>query len=151
MENEYYVYAHLTPNDKKIFYIGVGKKHRVIEGGRLRNKEWQKVVYNNKGFLFVFLNENITKKDALMYEQKYIREIGLENLTNVVGEDGNSTAFKKGKTPWNKGLKMCQYYATKKVSYNGRIYNSVEECIKELKIGKTTFYRWVNKNKIIYV
>jgi hypothetical protein len=151
MENEYYVYAHITPIDKKIFYIGIGKNHRVIEGGRLRNKEWQKVVYMNKGFLFIFLHENITKEKALLYEQKYIREIGLHNLTNVVGEDGNSTAFKKGQTPWNKGLKMCQFYATKKVAYNGMVFNSIDECIKDLKIGKTTFYRWIKKNKIQYV
>lgn len=151
MENNYYVYAHLIPKNKKIFYIGIGKNDRVIDAGSKRNKDWKKVVYENKGFLFIFLHENLTKEISLEYERKYIREIGLENLTNIVGEEGNSTAFKKGLIPWNKGLKNCQDITTKKVEHLGIIYNSVYECINELNIGKTTFYRWVKKNKIKYV
>lgn len=151
MEKKYYVYAHVTPIEKKFFYIGIGKNDRVIDAGSKRNKAWKKVVYKNKGFLFRFLHENLSKEQSLILERKYIKEIGLKNLTNIVGEEGNSTAFKKGLTPWNKGLKMCQFYATKKVSYNGMVFNSVDECIKNLKIGKTTFYRWIKKNKIQYV
>ena len=151
MENNYYVYAHLIPSNKKIFYIGIGKNDRIIDGGSKRNHHWKRVVYENKGFLFIYLNENLTKEKSLEYERKYIREIGLENLTNVVGEEGNSTAFKKGLIPWNKGLKNCQVFATKKVKYNDTIFNSVNECIEKLNIGKTTFYRWIKKNKISYV
>ena len=151
MEKNYYVYVHLTPLNNKIFYVGIGKNHRVIDGGRFRNKKWKKEVYKNGGYLFKFLHENITKPEALDLERKYILEIGIENLTNIVGENGNSTAFKKGQIPWNKGLKDCQYYAVKKVKYKNTIYESVDNCIKQLNIGKTTFYRWVKKNKIIYV
>jgi hypothetical protein len=151
MEKKYYVYAHLIPSNKKIFYIGIGKNDRIIDGGSKRNKAWKKVVYENKGYLFIYLNTDLLKEDALKYERNYIKEIGLENLTNIVGEDGNSTAFKKGQTPWNKGLKDCQIFATKKVKYNDIIFNSVNECIEKLNIGKTTFYRWIKKNKIIYV
>lgn len=151
MENKYYVYAHLTPVENKIFYIGVGKNDRVIDGGSKRNKSWKKVVYQNKGFVFNYLNQGLTKDEALSLERKYIKEIGLENLTNIVGEEGNSTAFKKGLTPWNKGLKNCQEIHTKKVKYLDVTYDSVNECIEKLKIGRTTFYRWVEKNKIKYV
>lgn len=151
MEKNYYVYAHLTPIENKIFYIGIGKNDRVIDGGSKRNIFWKKVVYNNKGFVFKFLDQNLTKEECLILEKKYIKDIGLDNLTNVVGEEGNSTAFKKGLTPWNKGLVNCQDYYVKKVEHNNITYNSVSDCIYSLKIGKTTFYRWVKKNKIKYV
>jgi len=104
MENIYYVYAHINPITKKVFYIGIGCKHRVIEGGRLRNRKWQEEVYNAGGFLFEFFHTNITKPEALKLERQYIIKYGIENLTNIVAEQGNSTAFKKGQTPWNKGL-----------------------------------------------
>jgi hypothetical protein len=148
MENEYYVYAHINPITKKIFYIGIGSKHRVIEGGRLRNKKWQAEVYAAGGFLFEFLHKNITKKEALKLEQHYILKYGLENLTNIVGESGNSTAFKKGQTPWNKGLIGAQSCSYKSVIYNGEKYDSVMDLIKHLKIGNTTFYRKLNSGKI---
>lgn len=151
MEKKYYVYAHLTPIENKIFYIGIGKNDRVIDAGARRNKSWKKVVYENNGFLFKFLHKNLTKEESLILERKYINEIGLENLTNIVGEEGNSTAFKKGLIPWNKGLSYPQDNHNKKVIHNNIQYNSVIECIKTLKIGKSTFYRWVEKNKIEYV
>lgn len=151
MEKKYYVYAHITPIENKVFYIGIGKNDRVIDAGSKRNKAWKKVVYENNGFLFKFLHENLTKEESLVLERKYIKEIGLENLTNIVGEEGNSTAFKKGLIPWNKGLKNCQEVFTKKVEHLGIVYDSVNECIEKLNIGKTTFYRWVKKNKIKYV
>jgi hypothetical protein len=152
-DNIYYVYAHINPINKSIFYIGIGSKHRVIEGGRLRNKKWQEQVYLAGGFLFEFLHKNISKKEALILEQQYILKYGLENLTNIVGENGNSTAFKKGGIPWNKGLKDSQSCAYKSVIYNGIKYDSVQLLVKFLGIGNTTFYRRIKKGtlKINYV
>jgi hypothetical protein len=153
IENIYYVYAHISPISKNIFYIGIGSNHRVIEGGRLRNKKWQEQVYKDGGFLFEFLHKNISKKEALILERKYILKYGLHNLTNIVGENGNSTAFKKGGIPWNKGLINAQACATKKVFYNNKQYDSVQDLINELNIGTTTFYRKLKKGilKIKYV
>ena len=147
-ESIYYVYAHISPINKKVFYIGIGSKHRVIEGGRLRNKKWQEQVYNDGGFLFEYLHKNISKKEALKLEQNYILKYGLENLTNIVGESGNSTAFKKGGTPWNKGKFNAQACATKKIIYNFKEYESVQDLIKYLKIGNTTFYRRIKKGTL---
>ena len=33
MENIYYVYAHYTPRDKIVFYIGVGKEQKLFLAG----------------------------------------------------------------------------------------------------------------------
>jgi hypothetical protein len=141
----------LNPITKKVFYIGIGKNDRVIDAGAKRNKAWKKEVYNAGGFLFEFLHIGIFKSEALELERFYIKKTGLINLTNIVGEEGNSTAFKKGLIPWNKGLIGLQSCVYKKVIINGITYDSVAECIKLLNIGKSTFYRWVKKNKVIYV
>ncbi len=151
MENKYYLYIHINPITKKIFYVGVGQKDRIIDGGSKRNKAWKNEVYNAGGFLIEFIKKGISKSEALLLEKKLIKEIGLENLTNIVGEDGNSTAFKKGQIPWNKGLTGVQSCAFKKVIAKGIQYNSVNECIKKLGIGHTTFYRWHKKGLVKYV
>lgn len=151
MKNNYYVYSHINPITNKCFYIGIGKEDRVIDAGSKRNKAWKKEVYEAGGFLFSMLISNISKEKALFYERSFIKQIGLDNLTNIVGEEGNSTAFKKGLTPWNKGLTGAQSCAFKSVIVSGIKYDSIKECVEKLNIGKTTFYRWVNKNKVIYV
>src|SRR6478736_2035873 len=104
----YYVYRHLHPDTEEIFYIGIGKGNRIFAGGEHRNKSWKKYVLKAQGFKFKFLHENISKREALDIERSLINEIGLENLCNIVGEEGNSTAFKKGLIPWNKGLTGAQ-------------------------------------------
>jgi hypothetical protein len=47
IERIHYVYAHVSPIDREIFYIGVGKNDRVIDGARFRNKKWKSKVYSN--------------------------------------------------------------------------------------------------------
>ena len=150
---EHYVYKHLNPKNKEVFYIGVGKGHRVVDGGRHRNKSWQEYVYNNGGFCFEIVKKNLFKEDALILERELIKDYGLENLTNIVGEQGNSSAFKKGQTPWNKGLKNAQAPSHKKVVVNGVKYDSVKLAKKALGISNTTFYRRLNKKQInvIYI
>jgi len=151
--NQYYVYKHINPKTLKVFYIGIGCKHRVIEGGRLRNKKWQREVYEAGGFLFEFVVKDVSKEEALREERRLINEYGLDNLANIVGEEGNSTAFKKGLTPWNKGLTGAQACVYKPLICEGIQYDSVDECIASLKIGRTTFYRRIKKGdlKIEYV
>ena len=63
-----------------------------------------------------------------------------------------TSCFNKGNEPWNKGKCSVQDFTfqLKPVTCNGITYNSVDEAIKELGIGKTTFYRWVKRNKITY-
>jgi hypothetical protein len=151
MENIYYVYCHINPKTNKIFYVGVGKGDRVLDGGSKRNKSWKKMVYESGGYLFEFLKTCISKQDALKIEREYIKKIGLENLTNIVGEDGNSTAFKKGQTPWNKGLKGAQSFYHKSVIVKDIRYETINEAIDKLGIGKTTFYRWVKRGLVKYV
>lgn len=144
----YYVYCHINPITDKIFYIGIGKGNRVFSGGEHRNKEWKKEVLKGQGFKFKFLYENISKKKALELERSLINEIGLANLTNVVGECGNSTAFKKGFTPWNKGLTGAQACVYKPLIYEGQRFESVVSLRVHLGMSHTTFYRRRRNGKL---
>ena len=149
--NEYYVYSHNRLSDGKCFYIGIGKNDRVFDGGSKRNEFWKHVVRSEEGFSFNILVNNIERQKALELEQSFISQIGIDNLSNIMGDgQGNSGSFKKGMATWNKGLKDCQPYAVKKVKHNGNIYESVNDAIEKLKIGKTTFYRWVKRGLISY-
>jgi len=149
--DEYYVYTHNKLCDGKCFYIGVGKNDRVFDGGSKRNRFWKEVVKGEQGFSYNILVNNITKKTALSIEQSFISQIGISDLTNIMGDgNGNSGSFIKGYTTWNKGLKNCQPYAVKKVRHNNIVFDSVNDAIKSLKIGKTTFYRWIKRGVLSY-
>jgi hypothetical protein len=37
---EHYVYTHLNPNTKEVFYVGIGKGNRAWNKGAGRNKFW---------------------------------------------------------------------------------------------------------------
>ena len=149
--SEYYVYSHNKLSDGKCFYIGIGKNDRVIDGGSKRNKFWKHIVMSENGFSFNILVNGIEKKKALELEQSFISQIGIDNLSNIMGDgNGNSGSFTKGMQTWNKGLKNCQPYAVKKVKYNDVVYQSVNEAIQILGIGKSTFYRKVKKGLISY-
>lgn len=146
--NNYYVYTHNNISTGKCFYVGIGKNDRVFDGGSKRNKKWKKYVWENNGFQFQIIVNGISKEKALEIERICIVNLGLENLCNIVGEEGNSTAFKKGLIPWNKGLTNAQAPSSKKVRYNGSEYNSVNDLVAYLQIGTTTFYRRLKKGTI---
>lgn len=133
---------------KEVFYVGIGKGDRVIDGGSKRNKSWKKYVYKNNGFIFDFVITGISKKEALEIERKLIIEFGIDNLTNIVGEDGNSTAFKKGQTPWNKGLLGAQSCKYTPIEINNIRYESVKDARETLGISQTHFYRLINQGKL---
>ncbi len=146
--NNYYVYTHNNIITGECFYVGIGKNDRVFDGGSKRNRKWRKYVWDNNGFQFQIIVNGISKEKALEIERSCIVSLGLENLCNIVGEEGNSTAFKKGLVPWNKGLKNAQAPSSKKVQFNGVLFDSVNALISHLEIGTTTFYRRLKKGVI---
>lgn len=146
--NNYYVYSHNNIETGKCFYIGIGKGDRVFDGGSKRNRDWRKYVWDNNGYKFQILVNGISKEKALYIERLCINKIGLENLCNIVGEGGNSTAFKKGQVAWNKGLKNAQAVSSKKVMYENKIFESVQDLRNYLKISQTTYYRRISKGTL---
>jgi hypothetical protein len=147
MDN-YYVYTHNNIKTGRCFYIGIGKNDRVFDGGSKRNKSWRQYVWDNNGYEFQIIVNGITKQKALEIERLCINKIGIENLCNIVGEQGNSTAFKKGQVAWNKGLKNAQAPSSKKVCYNNILFDSINELKTYLKISTTSLYRQLKKGKL---
>jgi hypothetical protein len=94
MEKKYYVYLHLNPNTKEIFYVGLGYNKRawVMEG---RNKIWHNY-FNKYGFPIVKIyKENLTRQEAALLEIELIKTYGRKTknegtLVNICdGGEGN--------------------------------------------------------------
>jgi hypothetical protein len=79
--NEYYVYTHLNPNTKEIFYVGIGKGNRAWNQWAGRNKFWENYV-NKYGFEVELISENLTRKQAEKIEINLIAELGRRQIDN---------------------------------------------------------------------
>jgi hypothetical protein len=79
--NEYYIYTHLNPNTKEIFYVGIGKGNRAWNQWAGRNKFWENYV-NKHGFEVELISENLTRKQAEKIEINLIAELGRRQIDN---------------------------------------------------------------------
>ncbi len=79
--NEYYVYVHLNPNTKEVFYVGIGKGNRAWNQWAGRNKFWENYV-NKHGFEVELISENLTRKQAEKIEINLIAELGRRQIDN---------------------------------------------------------------------
>lgn len=77
--NEYYVYVHLNPKTKEIFYVGIGKGNRAWNQWAGRNKFWENYV-NKHGFEVELISENLTRKQAEKIEISLIAELGRRQI-----------------------------------------------------------------------
>jgi hypothetical protein len=77
--NEYYVYTHLNPITKEVFYVGIGKGNRAWNQWSGRNKFWENYV-NKYGFEVELISENLTRKQAEKIEINLIAELGRRQI-----------------------------------------------------------------------
>lgn len=92
----YYVYGHFT-EDGKLYYIGKGTGNRAWStNSQRRNLHWYRV-YKKYGLVVKILEDNLTDSEARDREKKIIKEVGLENLTNILegGEGWSSNDIKE--------------------------------------------------------
>ena len=125
IETKYYVYEWYIEDTNEIFYVGKGTGNRVTSMKNRNSyfKNIRKKYKCNYRILKYFQNEN----DAYNYELKIgleLKEIGQAKACYVLGnskkfiddsvlEKMKKTAFKKERTPWNKGKKMSVEYKEK--------------------------------------
>jgi hypothetical protein len=76
---QYYVYTHLNPQSKEIFYVGIGKGNRAWNKGAGRNKFWENYV-NKYGFEVEIIAENITRNQAGKIEIELIAHLGRRQI-----------------------------------------------------------------------
>jgi hypothetical protein len=71
---KYYVYTHLNPKTKEVFYVGIGKDNRAWNKWAGRNKFWDNYV-NKYGFEVELIAENLTRNQAGKIEIELISEL----------------------------------------------------------------------------
>lgn len=87
-KNDFYVYAHIAKDTKKVFYVGKGRKRRAWIF-KQRNKFWKNIAAKH-GVEVVILKNCLTEKKAFYLEQRLIGRLGrrdagsgfLVNMTN---------------------------------------------------------------------
>ena len=135
----FYVYAHITEDTGKCFYIGKGCFYRSNTKSQ-RSKEWNNIVKKH-GFKPIILVNNISEKKALELEDSFINQIGIENLVNI--RAGFAGGYRWSKPKKDKGKsKPKNFKGSKKsiIQYNleGNFikkYKSLKEASKILNIN----------------
>lgn len=96
---QYYVYTHLNPQTKEVFYVGIGKGNRAYNKWAGRNKFWENYV-NKYGFEVELIAENLTRKQAGKIEIQLIAELGRRQIdeggtlvNRSVGGDGGNVGY----------------------------------------------------------
>ncbi len=96
---EYYVYVHLNPKTKEVFYVGIGKGNRAWNKWAGRNQFWENYV-NKYGFEVELIAENLTRNQAGKIETKLITKLGRRQIdeggtlvNRSTGGDGGSTGY----------------------------------------------------------
>jgi hypothetical protein len=76
---KYYVYTHLNPITKEIFYVGLGYGNRAYNKWAGRNKFWGNYV-EKYGFEVEIIVDNITRKQAEKIEIDLIANLGRRQI-----------------------------------------------------------------------
>jgi hypothetical protein len=114
MEQTYYVYQHLNPKTKEVFYVGMGCQGRANDFKRGRNQIWKNYVSKYGEPIVEKVKENLTKKQASMLEKSLILNYGRKHLN-----EGNLTNISEG---GEEGVKGRRYKMT--TSHKFKISNS---------------------------
>jgi hypothetical protein len=82
------VYIHMKPNNRDIFYVGIGNDIRRAYRNEGRNDHWTKV-YNKYGKVVDIIAQDISLDAAKEMEKHLIASIGLKSLCNkTLGGEG---------------------------------------------------------------
>lgn len=124
LSRKYYVYRHIRPDKKEVFYIGLGcyqKKGKYNRAGttKNRNRHWLNIVNLCNGIFEVqILCDNLTKEEAVSKECEFIKLYGrvdlhtgtLCNLTDGgEGVNGLSEESKRKIGNANRGVKSAMF------------------------------------------
>ena len=76
---KHYVYTHLNPITKDVFYVGIGKDNRAWNKGAGRNKFWGNYV-DKHGFDVEIMADGLTRKQAGKIEIELIAYLGRRQI-----------------------------------------------------------------------
>ena len=102
MIDSYYVYIHVNPETKEIFYVGKGKGNR-LTSLKSRNELWKDYVRELDGnFKTLKIKDGLTDSEALSLESQIIERIefhyedrltNIDQSDNMYARDGISISF----------------------------------------------------------
>lgn len=104
MINTYYIYFHLNPSTKEIFYVGLGLNRRAWDRSRGRSKHWINYVKKHGNPIVEIIHNNLTLEQAVDKEQYYIGlygRIGYENNGILVNKSQGGESGSRG-IKWSK-------------------------------------------------
>ncbi len=139
MSTKHYVYTHLNPTTKEIFYVGIGKDNRAWNRWAGRNKFWDN--YTNKyGFEVELIKENLTRNQAGKIERELIAELGRKQIdeggtlvNRSTGGDGGSGGYIHTQAYKDKLSKERKGNCTRKVR---KLSKEARKKISESNMGK---------------
>ena len=136
----YTVYV-IKQNDK-VYYVGktINFKRRVYEHRYRRNLD--------KTYLFVALEDNLSKEDAKIKEEFYIEKYNTieKGWNRTAGEGSRKVKNAQGDGRFSKGNEEFKKRKIKKVICveTGKIYDSVRECAKDMGVYESGIYQVCN-------
>ena len=101
MKERFYVYIHKRLSDESTFYVGKGSGKQAYNAQN-RNETWKAIVDEEGGYDVHIVKNGLTNKDACLLEMRLIKDIGIDNLSNLTiggfsriqGQPSNLKVFK---------------------------------------------------------
>jgi hypothetical protein len=121
MINTYYIYFHLNPITKEIFYIGLGLNKRAWDKNRGRNKHWINYIKKYGDPIVKIIYDDLTLEQAILKEQYYIKLYGRMGY-----DDGGILVNKsEGGESGSKGIKWSkESVENRNKKLKGRIFTT---------------------------
>jgi len=101
-----YVYSHIRKDNKQCFYLGKGSWRNY--GAERYNEDWcrppawKAIVEEAGGYETLILVNNVSKDTAYKLEAAFIKQIGLDTLTNKVPGGAIGTRYVQYSQVWKK-------------------------------------------------
>jgi hypothetical protein len=109
--NNFYVYLH-KELDGTIFYVGKGNGTRAYSKSN-RGLKWNNHIKSIGDYTVEIAYDNLTENDALDIEESLITEIGLSNLTNIMGRGYvMQRDYLKAQQSLNDFINLCNLHYT---------------------------------------
>ncbi len=133
MINIYYLYFHLNPITKEVFYVGIGSNKYRPTNFTERNPIWKRYVKKYGEPIVEIVHSNLTKEEACYLEIEYIKQYGRKN----VDPKGKLVNISEGGEGGAKGYKLTPEQIEKRVQIQKGKKRSIETKQKqrEAKLG----------------
>ena len=141
------VYIHRKADDNTVFYIGMGFLNRAYDFTS-RSAEWKKAA--EKGVNVTIYKQYLTRKEAIVIENRLIKYYGLNNLANksVGGEGGHISKYNKAIDQYDSnGNLLNSFISIKQAERKTKVpHSNISKCLSKERDYAGGFF-WVKKGE----